>query len=90
MATLPKQQKISTVWLKASVIGSLWASVEIILGSFFHNVGIPFAGTLLAMNSVALMVAFHQVWKEKGLFWRAGLICALMKSISPSAVLLAP
>jgi nucleoside-triphosphatase THEP1 len=90
MATLPKQQKISTVWLKASVIGSLWASVEIILGSFFHNVGIPFAGTLLAMNSVALMVAFHQVWKEKGLFWRAGLICALMKSISPSAVLLGP
>ncbi len=36
------------------------------------------------------MVAFHRHWKERGLFWRAGLICALMKSISPSALLLGP
>ena len=90
MTLLQPQNKISDVWLKASVVGSLWASVEIILGSFFHNLRIPFAGTILAMNSVALMVAFHQVWKVKGLFWRAGLICALMKSISPSAILLGP
>jgi len=85
-----KQNKVSKVWLKASVVGALWASVEIILGSFFHNLRIPFAGTILAMNSVALMVAFHQIWKVNGLFWRAGLICALMKSISPSAILLGP
>ncbi len=31
-----------------------------------------------------------QVWKESGLIWRAGLICALMKSISPSAIILGP
>lgn len=80
----------SEIWLKASVVGSLWASVEIILGSFFHNLRIPFAGTFLAMNSVAIMIAFQQIWKVKGLFWRAGLICALMKSISPSAILLGP
>lgn len=80
----------SEIWLKASVVGSLWASVEIILGSFFHNLRIPFAGTFLAMNSVAIMIAFHQIWNVKGLFWRAGLICALMKSISPSAILLGP
>jgi nucleoside-triphosphatase THEP1 len=85
-----EQNKVSEVWLKASVVGALWASVEIILGSFFHNLRIPFAGTILAMNSVALMVAFNQVWKVKGLFWRAGLIAALMKSISPSAILLGP
>ena len=84
------QNKVSEVWLKASVVGALWASVEIILGSFFHNLRIPFAGTILAMNSVALMVAFNQVWKVKGLFWRAGLIAALMKSISPSAILMGP
>jgi nucleoside-triphosphatase THEP1 len=84
------QKKVSEAWLRASVIGSLWASVEIILGSFFHNIRIPFAGTILAMNSVALMIAFSQVWKIKGLFWRAGLIAALMKSISPSAILLGP
>ncbi len=89
--TLPlAQNKVSEVWLRASVIGSLWASVEIILGSFFHNLRIPFAGTILAMNSVALMVAFSQIWRVKGLFWRAGLIAALMKSISPSAILLGP
>ncbi len=90
MKTNKNKTGITDIWLKASVVGSLWASVEIILGSFFHNLRIPFAGTILAMNSVALMVAFHQVWKEKGLFWRAGLICALMKSVSPSALLLGP
>ena len=90
MTLLQPQNTTSAFWLKASVVGSLWASVEIILGSFFHNLRIPFAGTILAMNSVALMVAFHQLWKIKGLFWRAGLICALMKSISPSAILLGP
>jgi len=90
MNTQHKITRISDIWLKASVVGSLWASVEIILGSFFHNLRIPFAGTILAMNGVALMVAFHQIWKEKGLFWRAGLICALMKSVSPSALLLGP
>jgi len=90
MTLIQAQNKVSEVWLKASVVGALWASVEIILGSFFHNLRIPFAGTILAMNSVALMVAFNQVWKVKGLFWRAGLIAALMKSISPSAILLGP
>lgn len=77
-------------WLQASVVGSLWASIEIILGSFMHNLQMPFAGTLLAMLGVMLLTAFHQRWRVKGLFWRAGLICALMKSISPSAILLGP
>ena len=48
------------------------------------------AGTSLAVIAVVIMVAFGQIWKEKGLFWRAGLICAMMKSVSPSAVLLGP
>jgi nucleoside-triphosphatase THEP1 len=86
----PGRISVKDIWLKASVVGSLWASVEIIAGSFFHNLRIPMAGTILAMISVMIMVAFHQIWKEKGLFWRAGLICALMKSISPSALLLGP
>ena len=85
-----KKKQLSDIWLKAAVVGSLWATVEIILGSFFHNLRMPFAGTVLAMISVMLMVSFHRMWKVKGLFWRAGVICALMKSISPSAVLLGP
>jgi nucleoside-triphosphatase THEP1 len=85
-----KKKKLSDIWLKATVVGSLWATIEIILGSFFHNLRLPMAGTVLAMISVLLLVAFHRQWRENGLLWRAGLICALMKSISPSAILLGP
>jgi hypothetical protein len=81
---------LSSVWLKAAVVGGLWASIEIIIGSFFHNLRIPFAGSILAANGTILMIAFYQMWPEKGLIWRAGLIAALMKSISPSAIILGP
>ena len=81
---------LSQAWLKASVIGSIWASVEIILGSFLHNMRIPFTGMLLAFIGVWIMISFVQVWKDRGLMWRAGIICALMKSISPSAIIMGP
>ena len=81
---------LQSLWLKAAVVGSLWASVEIIFGSFFHNLNIPLSGTILSFIGVYLLVSFFQVWKEKGLIWRAGLICALMKSISPSAIIMGP
>lgn len=82
--------QLNSIWLKAAVVGGLWASVEIIIGSFFHNLRIPFAGSILATNGTILAIAFYQIWPEKGLIWRAGLITALMKSISPSAVILGP
>lgn len=78
------------LWRKAAVIGSLWAASEIVLGSFLKNAHIPFAGLLLTGIGVAILVAGHRLWPEKGLLWRAGLICAAMKSVSPSAVLLSP
>jgi hypothetical protein len=81
---------LSNTWLKATVIGSLWASFEIIIGSLLHNLRVPFAGTFLAGIAVVFLIAFFQVWNEKGLIWRAGLICALMKAISPSSVILGP
>jgi len=81
---------LSSIWLKASVAGGLWASVEIIVGSFLHNIRIPFAGGVLASFGVILMIAFYRMWPERGLLWRAGVICALMKSISPSAIILGP
>ncbi|MDP2234947.1 MAG: hypothetical protein Q8J88_00815 [Bacteroidales bacterium] len=83
-------RNLSDIWLKASVIGSIWAAFEIIIGSFLHNLRIPFAGMFLAAASVFLLVAFHQLWNEKGIILRAGIICALMKSISPSAIILGP
>ncbi|MCD4745881.1 MAG: hypothetical protein K8R58_06240 [Bacteroidales bacterium] len=81
---------LDLIWLKASVVGGLWASVEIIIGSFLHNIRIPFAGSILAAQGIILLIAFYQLWPHKGLIWRAGLICALMKSISPSAIILGP
>jgi len=81
---------LSENWLKAAVVGSLWASVEIVAGSFLHNLKIPFAGTLLTSFSVFFLITFLQLWKDTGVIWRAGLICALMKSLSPSAVIVGP
>ena len=77
-------------WSRAAVYGSLWAASEIVAGSFLHNLRIPFAGSLLAAFGVLVMTAGHRANPERGLIWRAALICALMKSISPSAVILGP
>ncbi len=87
---MTKQKKLSNLWLKAAVIGSIWAAFEIIVGSFLHNMRVPFSGTFLAASSIFLLVSFMQIWKEPGIIIRAGLICALMKSISPSAVIFGP
>lgn len=81
---------LDPVWLKAAIVGSVWASLEIILGSFLHNLKVPITGTLLSFIGVYLLTAFTQIWTEKGIIWRAGLICALMKSISPSAIIIGP
>ncbi|MGD9992352.1 MAG: nucleoside-triphosphatase [Salinivirgaceae bacterium] len=81
---------LNAVWLKAAVVGSVWASIEIVLGSFLHNMKVPMSGTFLSFLSVFLLVAYAQIWNERGLIIRAGLICALMKSISPSAIIIGP
>jgi nucleoside-triphosphatase THEP1 len=87
---LIKHTPLNETWLKAAVIGSLWASVEIVAGSFLHNLQIPFSGTILTAFAIFLLSAFSVLWKERGIVWRAGVICALMKSISPSAVIIGP
>jgi hypothetical protein len=79
-----------SAWLKAAVLGGIWASIEIIAGSLLHNLHIPFSGTIMAFISVVLMISFLQVWQVRGVIWRAGLIAGLMKSLSPSAVILGP
>lgn len=78
------------VWQKAAVLGSLWASSEIVLGSFLHNLRVPFAGNFLTAIGIILLIAMAHRWTDKGLFWRSGIICALMKSMSPSAVIFGP
>jgi len=85
-----RSASLSPKWIKAAAIGSIWAAIEIIAGSFLHNLRVPFSGTMLAMAAVYMLVAFSMQWKERGIIIRAGLIAALMKSISPSAVIIGP
>lgn len=81
---------VNDKWIKASVLAGLWAGIEIIAGSFLHNLRIPFSGTFLTLISIMLVVGFFQIWPKYGIIWRAGIITALMKSISPSSVILGP
>ena len=84
------KKTVSDKWIKASVLAGLWAGIEIIAGSFLHNLRIPFSGTILTLISIILVIGFFQIWPKYGIIWRAGVITALMKSISPSAVILGP
>ena len=82
--------KQQDVWLKAAVIGSIWASFEIIFGSFFHSLRLPFAGTFLTFTSIVLLITFSYKWDDKNLFLKAGIIAALMRSLMPTSVILGP
>lgn len=82
--------RLGPLWQRAAVLGSLWAASEIVLGSFLHNLRVPFSGHILTAIAVVILVAGHRTWPLPGLLLRAGLIAALMKSASPSAVLLGP
>ncbi|MDP1678247.1 MAG: nucleoside-triphosphatase [Bacteroidota bacterium] len=85
-----KRPMINQRWQKAALLGSVWASLEIVVGSFLHNLKFPLTGTILSAVGISLLIAGHSLWKEKGIVWRAGLICAVMKSVSPSSVILGP
>jgi nucleoside-triphosphatase THEP1 len=82
--------KLNDLWLKSAALGSLWASNEIILGSFLHNIRLPLSGTIMSFFSVVFIVAFVSRWPQKGLIIRAGFIAAIMKSMAPSAIILGP
>ncbi len=71
-------------------MGTIWAASEIVLGSFLHNLKVPFSGNILTAIGLIILISISYTWTEKGLFWRAGLICALMKTMSPSAVIFGP
>ncbi|MBK9392188.1 MAG: hypothetical protein IPN68_19130 [Bacteroidetes bacterium] len=81
---------LSEKWIKASIAGTIWAASEIVLGSFLHNLKIPFSGNILTAIGIIVLIAISYVWTDRGLFWRAGLICAVMKTMSPSAVIFGP
>jgi len=68
----------------------MWAAAEIVLGSFLHNLRVPFSGNLLTAIALIILISVSYKWREHGLYWRAGLICALMKAMSPSAIIFGP
>ncbi|HCE56871.1 MAG TPA: hypothetical protein DER09_03490 [Prolixibacteraceae bacterium] len=82
--------QLNETWIKSALLGTTWASSEIILGSFLHNLRIPFSGNILTAIGLIILISASYKWGEKGLFWRAGLICALLKTMSPSAVIFRP
>lgn len=84
------KSELNDTWLKSAIIGTVWASSEIVLGSFLHNLKVPFSGSILTSIGVIILISVSFIWKDKGIFWRAGLICALMKTMSPSAVIFGP
>lgn len=98
LSTVPKKYVLSMSsridlnekWIKAAVIGTTWAASEIVLGSFFHNLRIPFSSNILTGIGIIILISSSYLWVEKGIFWRAGLICAIMKTMSPSAVIFGP
>ena len=87
---MANKAQLNEKWIKASVLGTIWASSEIVLGSFLHNLRVPFSGNILTAIALVILISASYKWKEKGLFWRAGVICALMKTMSPSAVIFGP
>ncbi len=84
------KHRLSEKWIKASIAGTIWAASEIVLGSFLHNLRVPFSGNILTGIGLIILISISYIWTEKGIFWRAGLICALMKTMSPSAVIFGP
>jgi nucleoside-triphosphatase THEP1 len=84
------KNELNEKWIKASIIGTLWAASEIVLGSFLHNLKVPFSGNMLTAIGIVILISVSYIWTEKGLFWRAGVICAIMKTMSPSAVIFGP
>ncbi|NVO09372.1 MAG: hypothetical protein HXX16_05355 [Bacteroidales bacterium] len=87
---MQKINEINEKWIKASIVGTIWAASEIVLGSFLHNLKIPFSGNVLTAIGIIILISVSYIWTEKGIFWRAGIICALMKTMSPSAVIFGP
>ncbi len=77
-------------WLRAAAMGSIWAAFEVMFGYFFHNLRLPFAGSFLTFWGIVLLSSFAVRWPGKRLFVKAAVICALIRSMTPTSVILGP
>lgn len=71
-------------------MGGLWACSEVVLGGFLHSARVPLRGNILTAIGIAILAAGRKLWPGRGLLWRAGLICAGIKLLSPGTVKLGP
>lgn len=79
--------RINRTWRKAAVIASLWSVLEILIGTFCKDAGFSnLSPEILCFTGIAVMSAGFRMWKQNGILWRAGLLCALFKGlfITPS------
>ena len=82
---------ISRPWQVATIVGSIWGAFEVVAGSLLHNLAVPMvAGTILSAIGVVVMVTGARIYGDKGIFWRSALVCAALKTVSPSPVILSP
>ncbi|HUW94010.1 MAG TPA: hypothetical protein VMV74_12660 [Bacteroidales bacterium] len=46
------EHRLSEKWIKASIIGTIRAASEIVLGSFLHNLKVPFTVTIIVKTFI--------------------------------------
>ena len=78
------------MWQKAAVLGSVWAASEIVVGNFLHSMKIPFTGEIMTAFAIYLFSATGMKWKQAGIIWRAGIIAAVMRMMSPGVSIFGP
>ncbi len=72
------------------MLGSVWAASEIVAGNFLHSMKIPFTGEIMTAFAIYLFSATGMKWKQRGIIWRAGLIAAVMRMMSPGVSVFGP
>jgi len=89
-AITERARSSAAFWAFVSAFGALWGAFEVTVGAFLHSLRLPMGGVLLAALSGLLLVAGRQVFPVRGSSLAAGVVAALLKSLSPGGVILGP
>ena len=88
--TAPMDLARARFWAHAATFGALWGAIEATVGGFVHAVKMPFGGTALAATGAALLLALRVVYPKRGVVIAAGAVCACVKMVAPSTLILGP
>jgi len=81
---------LSHLWIHATVFGALWGGLEITLGTLMHALRVPFSGVWMAAAGTTILVAGLMLFPNRGFAMRVGVVCMLLKLVSPGVVILLP